>query len=331
MDRASTVRLPSKEGPVTDREPFDQMPFQKLPDRPRRPHGYDETERRRIEIETPDFGPVETHYRTAGEGPPLLLVHGLMTSSYAWRYAFPLLSGEFRLYAPDLPGAGETDKPVDADYDPVALASWIGAFQEAVEIRGAPAVGNSLGGYLCMWLALSEPDALGPLVNVHSPGIPTSRLKFLGAAAAVPGIERFIAWLARRNPERWAHRHVHYFDESLKSREEAAAYGKPLSTSEGSRTFAKYLTETLATDRMVDFVDRLEQLRSSEDGFPVPLDLIYADRDPVVPPDIGERLAELVPEASLTRMSGVSHFVQVDAPDRFADRVREFLEDPPEA
>jgi len=306
------------------------MEFDELPERPRRPHGYGQSEGRRVEVTTPEFGAVDTHYRVAGEGPPLLLVHGLMTSSYAWRYAFPELAADFRLYAPDLPGAGRTDKPLDTTYDPAALASWIGAFQRAVDIRGAPAVGNSLGGYLCMWLALSQPDALDSLVDVHSPGVPTARLRVLRGVSILPGVQRLVAWLARRRPERWAHRHIHYYDESLKSREEGAVYGEPLSTREGSRAFAKYLTESLATDRMADFVDRLEDRRRSGRGFPVPLLLLYAERDRMVPPEIGDRLAELVPDASLVRISEASHFVQVDAPERFADRVRAFLGDRPE-
>lgn len=93
-----------------------------------------------------------------------------------------------------------------------------------------------------MWLALRDPDAISRLVNVHSPGIPTARLELLRTLAGVPGVAKFVAWLGRRNPERWAHEKVHYYDESLKSKEESRTYAEPLSSPEGILTFAKHLT-----------------------------------------------------------------------------------------
>ncbi|MFB6376065.1 MAG: alpha/beta fold hydrolase, partial [Bradymonadaceae bacterium] len=264
-----------------NREPFEQIPYEDLPEKPRRSHAYEQTAAGRVQVATAAFGNVDTHYRVYGSGPPLLLVHGLMTSSYSWRYVFEPLGERYTLYAPDLPGTGETDKVVDAAYTPKHLAEWIGAFQRVVEIRGCPVVGNSLGGYLCMWLALREPEAMARLVNLHSPGIPTARLKLLRTLAGLPGLPRLVAWWARRHPNKWAHRRVHYYDESLKSKEESRAYGRPISSKEGSRTFVKYLTETMDTRRMRQFVDELEHRRQEGLDFPVPLLLLYADRDPM--------------------------------------------------
>lgn len=308
-----------------NRQPFEQIPYDELPEKPRRSHAYDETAAGRVQVATAAFGSVNTHYRVYGSGPPLLLVHGLMTSSYSWRYVFEPLGEQFTLYAPDLPGTGETDKVVDAEYTPRNLAEWIGAFQRVVEIRGCPVVGNSLGGYICMWLALREPDAISRLVNVHSPGIPTARLKLLRTLAGLPGLPRLVAWLARRNPNKWAHERVHYYDESLKSKEESRAYGKPISSKEGSQAFVKYLTETLDTRLMREFVDELEHRRNEGLEFPVPLLLLYAERDPMIPPEIGVQLAELCPSAEYETIADASHFAHIDAPERFVEAISPFL------
>lgn len=310
-----------------EREPFEQIPFDELPERPRREHDYDETEGRDVDVVTCEFGEVATHYRVFGEGEPLLLIHGLMTSSYSWRYAFRGLGEEYRVYAPDLPGAGETEKIVGAEYDPRDLADWVAAFQRVVDIRGCPVIGNSLGGYIGMWLALRDPDALDSLVNLHSPGIPTFRLRALRTLADVPGVSRLIAWMARRRPESWAHSHVHYYDESLKSREEAEVYGEPLESKEGSMAFAKYLTESLDSGIMREFVEELEHRRDQGLGFPVPLLLLYAEHDPVVPAEVGEELTELIPGAEYRCVEDASHFVHVDAPEEFVERSLAFLAD----
>lgn len=307
------------------REPFEQIPYEDLPEEPRRSHAYEETAAGEVHVATATFGRVHTHYRVYGSGPPLLLIHGLMTSSYSWRYVFEPLGEHFTLYAPDLPGTGETEKVVDAEYTPRNLAEWIGAFQRVVEIRGCPVVGNSLGGYLCMWLALREPDAMSRLVNLHSPGIPTARLKLLRTVAGLPGIPKLVAWWARRKPNKWAHQNVHYYDESLKSKEESRAYGDPISSKAGSMTFVKYLTETLDTRRMREFVDELEHRRQEGLEFPVPLLLLYAEDDPMVPPEIGAELADLMPGAEYRTMADASHFAHIDAPERFVDDISSFL------
>jgi pimeloyl-ACP methyl ester carboxylesterase len=118
-----------------------------LPDEPRRPHPYFDAAARELDMTSAHFGRLRIHYREYGRGTePLLLIHGLMTSSYSWRYVLEPLGARFRLIAPDLPGAGRSDKPA-ARLDAAALAAWIGEFQAALGLSGCLAVGNSLGGF----------------------------------------------------------------------------------------------------------------------------------------------------------------------------------------
>jgi pimeloyl-ACP methyl ester carboxylesterase len=70
------------------------------------------------------------------------------------------LAKHFTVYVPDLVGMGDSDKP-DRPYHAPRLARWIADFQRAVGIRGSDVIGNSLGGYLSMWLALEDPEAIG--------------------------------------------------------------------------------------------------------------------------------------------------------------------------
>lgn len=312
---------------MTDAEmvPFRRGRFDELPDAPRRPHIYFASEGRDVTVDSRGLGRMKVHVRVHGSGPPLLLVHGLMTSSYSWRYALEPLGRHFTLYAPDLPGNGKSDRPLAARYHPDAMADWIGDVQSALGIRGCAVIGNSMGGYLCMRLALRDPDAMSRLVNVHSPGVPEARLYALGAALAVPGVKSLLAWLARRKPEEWAHRNVHYFDESLKSREEAREYGTPLAAPDGARAFVKHLGETMAIGPIRRFYRELASRRARGEPFPVPLLLVYAERDPMVPPRFGDLLAERIPDARLVRLADASHFAHVDAVEHFVPPVLSFL------
>ncbi|MBX3271417.1 MAG: alpha/beta hydrolase [Sandaracinaceae bacterium] len=301
-------------------EPFRQLPFESLPERPRVPHGFFELPEERLRVRSEGFGAIELSVRRAGSGPPLVLVHGLMTSSYSFRYVIEPLARDYTVIVFDLPGAGRSDAP-RAPYTPDALADLIGDTLRALGVEGARVIGNSMGGYLAMRLALRRPGAMSRLVNLHSPGAPTPRMWALEAALSLPGSAAIVDRLVRRDPLRWAFRNVHYWDESLKSLEEAREYGAPLATPAGREAFARYLGDTLRASEMRRFARQLAAL----ERFPVPLQLVYARRDPMVPPEVGAALARLVPGAELVWLDEGSHFAHVDAPDVFLAAARPFL------
>ncbi len=300
-------------------KPFAQGRFDALPERPRVPHPYFDIPSRDVTFHSRPFGRIRLRVKEHGQGPPLLLVHGLMTSSYSFRYVLEPLGREFRCIVPDLPGAGASDVP-DVPYRSHALAELIGELVDALDIRGAATLGNSLGGYLTLRLALARPDALGRLVALHPPGVPLARLRALKTAFAVPGSRALLDALIRRSPERWAHKNVHYWDESLKSLEEAREYGRPLSTPDGRRAFGRYLSDALDPDDMTVFLHDLSAQR-----FPIPLLYVYARRDPMVPPVVGTRLAAATRGGQLVWLDEGSHFAHVDAPAALLPVVLPFL------
>ena len=291
--------------------PFVQLPYAQIPELPRVPHRFFELPEERVLVRSPHFGDVRLSVRRLGKGPPLLLVHGLMTSSYSFRYVIEPLAERFEVIVPDLPGAGRSDAP-DVPYGARELGHLLGDLLTAMGRPSARVLGNSMGGYLAMWLALDRPAQVERLLNLHSPGVVTPRMQALDVAIHLPLADRVLDALVRRDPERWAFRNVHYYDESLKSREEAREYGAPLSSRAGRRAFHRYLADTLRTSSM----RALERELSARKGvFPVPLQLVYVRRDPMVPPSVGERLARLVPGAELVWLERGSHFAHVDAVD----------------
>jgi pimeloyl-ACP methyl ester carboxylesterase len=301
-------------------EPFEQLRFEDVPELPVIPHRWHDTTRRDVTVRNAELGECRIAVREFGSGPPLVLVHGLMTAGYSFRYLLELLGSRYRLVIPDLPGAGYSDHP-DVFLGPDVLARSLIAVVDALGVRGAPVIGNSMGGYLCMRAAQIDPAAIGRLVNLHSPGLPTARMIALRwALRLLPGrwaIDR----LVRRDPERWVHRNVHYYDESLKSREEHREFAAPLTTPAGRVGFYRHLRDALDVREMRRFRRKLASER-----FPIPLCLVYAARDPMVPPVVGDRLRALVPDAEFIRLDKASHFAHVDAAARFVEAVTPFLD-----
>lgn len=306
------------------RAPFRRGRFDELPAVPRVPHGYGAMAAREIAVHTPSLGDVRLHVRTAGQGPPLLLVHGLMTSGYSFRHVVERLAERWHVIVPDLPGAGRSP-PVDRRLTADAMAELIVAVVDALGIRGCRCVGNSMGGYLCLRAALRDPGAFSALVNVHSPGLPIPRLWALNAALGTRLGAGALDLLVRRDPRRWVHANVHYRDESLKSLEEAEEYGRPLATAAGRRAFVSYLRDALDPRSMRAFLRALGERRRAGRPFPIPLSLLYATEDPMVSPSVGRVLAALVPSAELTWLRDSSHFCHVDTPAAFVAAVESFF------
>ena len=309
-------------------EPFEQLPYDALPERPWRPHPFHEAETADVVVDSQPFGRRKTRVTSYGPpgAPPLLLVHGIMTTGYSWRYVLAsALADDHRLVIPDLPGCGRSAPLGDHRPTAPALATFVGELQAALGIEGCAAVGNSLGGYICLRAALASSASFERLAVVHAPVIADARIVGLHVAIRVPGVAAVLRRVVRHDPYRWAHRNVHYYDETLKSREEARAYGEPLASAAGARSFSSWLRDALDPRDLRAFAGELERRRDAGTPLEIPLQLIYAREDPTVSPDNGERFRELLPDAEFHWLERSSHFAQVDSPDRLAGLLDEFL------
>ena len=123
-----------------------------------------------VEERNIDVGGLATRCLCAGDGPPLVLLHGDGESAFDWTWTLPVLARTHRVYAPDLPGSGGASKPA-ADYSPAFLERFAGAFLDALGIERAAVVGSSLGGLAALRLALSESSRVSTLVLVASSGL----------------------------------------------------------------------------------------------------------------------------------------------------------------
>ena len=123
-----------------------------------------------VEAQNVEIDGLSIRYLAAGEGPPLVLLHGAGDNSLDWRWVLPALAHKHRVYAPDLPGSPDSARPT-ADYSPAFFERFVAAFVDALGIGQATFLGNSLGGLIALRLALSEPARVTALVLVDSAGL----------------------------------------------------------------------------------------------------------------------------------------------------------------
>ena len=110
-------------------------------------------------------------YFAGGDGPPLLLIHGLGSSSEDWSLILRDLTRAHRVYAPDLLGWGGSDKPRDGDYSIAAQTELVRAFMDAVHVARADVGGISMGGWVALRLAATHPERVQRLVLIDSVGL----------------------------------------------------------------------------------------------------------------------------------------------------------------
>ncbi|MGI8557063.1 MAG: alpha/beta fold hydrolase [Solirubrobacteraceae bacterium] len=264
----------------------------------------------------------EISYMQAGEGPVLLLVHGIASTSQTWLESIPLLARRFTVIAPDLPGHGCSDKP-PGDYSIGSLASSMRDLLVALGHERASIAGHSLGGGVAMQFAYMYPERCERLLLVCSGGLGRSVNPLL-RAAALPGAELVLAATAPGLTA--AGRLVGRGMQRLGLR--AAS-----DLSEVSRGFASLVdpetrTAFLETLRSVikfsgQSVNASNRLYLASE---MPTLIVWGARDPIIPVGHGRRAHQLMPHSRFECFADAGHMPQVDDPHRFADLVLEFCD-----
>jgi pimeloyl-ACP methyl ester carboxylesterase len=119
-----------------------------------------------------NIGGVNVHFIDVGEGPAVLLLHGLGTSLITWdRNVEPLAEAGYRVLALDLPGHGDSDKPRTLSYDPISGANLLRQFLTLRGVEQASVVGSSAGGLVVGQFAIAYPEQVDRMVLVAAGGL----------------------------------------------------------------------------------------------------------------------------------------------------------------
>lgn len=258
-----------------------------------------------IESQVVQAGQYRLHYLVAGEGRPLVLVHGLGGSSANWLKTIPEYTRRgYRVYAPDLLGFGASDTP-DIDYAVSHQVPVLRQFLDAVGIRRAHLAGISMGGWTSALLALESPERVSRLVLLDSAGMAMPEEQARRAAAALlPGtpeeLDRMMnAITVRPRPiPRFVARDLL---RRLRQREWVVR-----------RALASMLTGA-------DLLDgRLARLR-------VPVLLVWGREDALTPLAVGEAMHRELPHSVLRVFPGCGHVAAYACRDQVIPAVAAFL------
>ena len=264
----------------------------------------------------------EMAYHLQGQGPALLLLHGIAGSSRTWRDVIPLLSDRFTVLAPDLMGHGLSEKPV-GDYSLGVFASGIRDLLEVLDIESASVVGQSFGGGVAMQLAYQHPELCDRLVLVDSGGL-GREVNWILRFMTLPGSEYLMPLIFPGFVRDWGDHLLRSINDRGirlgRLTEMWSAYAS-LAEAENRQAFARTVRSVIDPGgQTVSAMDRL-YLASS-----MPTLIIWGDRDDIIPVSHAHAAHEAIPGSQLVIMKGVGHFPQIEAPEQFVAALVDFID-----
>jgi len=248
------------------------------------------------------------HYEAYGRGQPVILLHGWLGSWGYWLNTMEALKDQYRCYALDFWGFGESGKR-NTSYHLDDFVGLVDQFMERLGIEMAPIVGHSMGGTVALSLALSKPGRVKRVIVVGSPVVGNSLNIFLRLAGK--------PWIA------------------------SIVWQMPKALQFGIKMFSPYIvkdwpawyqmiTDDLSRTTLEAFFLSIRSLhradlRSKLSGIATPVMGIYGVGDNVVAPTQANIISNNVPVSRVKMMPGSKHFPMLDEPKAFNEYLAEFL------
>jgi pimeloyl-ACP methyl ester carboxylesterase len=262
-------------------------------------------------------------FRMAGDGPVVVLVHGMAGSSATWRHVAPVLAQRFTVVAPDLLGHGESAKP-RGDYSVSAQANFLRDMLTALGHERATLVGQSFGGGVAMQFAYQFPEQCERLVLVSSGGL-GREVSWLLRGLSAPGVE-YVFPIVCSPALRDAIGRVAGVLGRLGVRaapvtEEMWRGFAALATRDAQTAFFRTLRSVIDLGgQTVAANDRLYLAAN------LPTLIVWGARDTLIPVSHARAAADAIPGSRLVVFEDTGHFPHCEAPERFLDVLVDFVD-----
>jgi pimeloyl-ACP methyl ester carboxylesterase len=257
---------------------------------------------------------------TGGDGPTVVLLHGLLMDSSLWAGPIADLSTDHRCIAPTLP-LGAHGHPMSGDLSLPAIARLVEEFLDRLDLHDVTLVGNDTGGALVQLVLAGKPERVGRAVLVSCEAFDNVPPGLTGKVLVLSG---------RLSPRLFG-----AFMQQLRLR---AVRRLPIAfgwlTKRGDATTARWIRPVLTsqqirrdTVRMLRAIDgrAVAEATAALPSFHRPALVVWAAEDRVMPPEHGRRLAELLPDARLVEVADSYTLVPLDQPASLARAVRDFV------
>jgi pimeloyl-ACP methyl ester carboxylesterase len=283
-----------------------------------------------------DVGALRVHHMQGGHGTPVVFIHGLGSSGYMeWRRNLEPVAVRHRVYAPDLPGYGRTDKP-RARYTIPYFARFVRRYMDFLGLRRAAVIGASLGGRIALEVALEEPQLVRKLVLVNTLGLGRPQVRMAQMAyglftiprvgEAVMGLARdALTWAPRKVIRRIAGRYTGASVNLEETMDDSYLDDlRDMYAAEGFHNAYLSTVRALVNPRALlgghhDVTRRLTELK-------IPVQLIWGAADPLFPLAHAERAQSLIGEAALAVIDGAGHTPQAEQSAEFNRVLHAFLD-----
>jgi len=273
---------------------------------------------RRVEVDG-----IETQYLEAGDGPPLLLLHGHEQSATSWRWVIPTLARSHRVLAVSLPGTGESDPAVGHHAPGNDMSPFLATFLDTLGVElPVHVVGHSAGGAIALRMALAAPARIRTLTLVDSAGLGQAVHPLL-ALDTLPGIGELAIMMSR----------IPGGDVARTSMSTAMLFAQPW------RIPAEFLAEHHALGRrpgQLETSTAMARALFAANGqrqillehlptLTTPTLIIWGGCDYLLPAHQAQTAVNLLPNGRLSVFSDCGHLPHIEQPDRFAAVLSDWL------
>jgi pimeloyl-ACP methyl ester carboxylesterase len=266
------------------------------------------------------------HYREAGEGPPIVFVHGFLANGRLWDRTAAALAAAHRCIVPDWPlGSHPEAMRSGADLTPRGVAAMVSELLATLELDDVTVVGNDSGGAVSQILVTERPERIGRLVLTNCDSFekfPPGRFKLMARAARLPGVATLLAnsmrfGFMRRSPLAYGALTAGPVDDEI-----LRAFTEPSIRDTGVRRDGiRFFTAADPRDTLAAAA-RLGELE-------IPVLLAWGAEDPFFTIADARRLEAAISDSMLVEIPGAATFTALDRPAEVAAAIASFVSDEP--
>ena len=267
-----------------------------------------------------DVDGVKIHYRSAGNGPTILLLHGWPTSSFLYRDIIEKVSTKYRVIAMDLPGFGQSDKRLEDSYSFRYHTRVLNGFLKNLELDQVTLGVHDMGGPIGLYWMIKNMDKVDRLILFNTLIYPkfSFMVKLFALATVAPGIKTALIspWGIKRSMKFGVYQKSKLTDDIIRN------YQAPFA----SQADRQLLIKTVQRLSMQAYGEIAKSLPS----FKGPVQILYGEKDKILP-DVARTMRKAkvdLPQARIKSYAHAGHFLQEDVPEELSQEILDFMDQP---